>query len=378
MSQYQQRQHSGHDCPPAGDLAPLPHPPGQGDGCEDLPKTTPPTLEPPKKCPDPVPPCKCPPPPGSTSTCLEDLIAAQTAQIAEAEKAKTFKADLEALLAKAKAASQEYTHDKYDRLVKDWVKADGDIAELIRKLICAVPCWRCLIECHICPLINEMHYAEQWLYGTGALPSSAQNLYDLAYWRSRDKDAKERRFLRIKKVLEAWEKPAQTIEKVLADNQKLIDAVGKALGSADASKAVYDVFLRLVPMHLAIAPPSGSALTTKIVKEYTQFCGCDTGTPDNCCGPDVGEWSFRPRLIGPQPYLIDPGAYFDLICCLVEKRYEPAKNALAKAEADLVTVQDQINRYKTLIDERLKTFDKDAKGAIPSNVNCCNYEPEGK
>src|SRR5690349_6675418 len=96
------RQPSGHECPPPSDPAPQPHPPGAGDTCQDLPTTTPPTLEKPEKCPEPAD-CKCPPPPGTTSTCLEDLIAAQTAQIAAADKAKAFKADLEALLAKAKA-----------------------------------------------------------------------------------------------------------------------------------------------------------------------------------------------------------------------------------------------------------------------------------
>lgn len=375
MSQYQ-RQPTGYDTPQP-DPATQPHPPGTGDTCADLPPSTPPTLDPPAKCPDPVPPCKCPTTPGSSPSCLEDLINAQTAQIAAADKAKTFKADLEALLGKAKAASQEYTRSKYEALVKEWVRQDGEIAELIRKLVCAVPCWRCIIECHVCPLLNELHDAEQWLYGDGTLYPQVHNLHDLLYWHSRDKEAKERRYLAIKNVLAVWEKPAQTIEKILADNAKLTVDAGKLLGS-EPSKVVYDVFLRIVPLHLAIAPPSGSAWITKISKEYTQFCGCDTGTPDDCCGPDVGELSLRQRLTGSQPYLIDPNAYFDLICCLVEKRYGPAKDALAKAESDYVTVDNQIKRYKALIDDRLKSFDKDAKAAIPSNVDCCDYEPDGK
>jgi hypothetical protein len=379
MSQYQ-RQQPGHDCPPHQDPAPQPHPPGAGDTCKDLPTSTPPTLEPPAKCP-PSPDCKCPPPPGSSSNCLEDLIAVQTAQATAGAKADAFQKELTALLGKAKAASQDYTRAKYDALVKEWVRQDGEIAELIRKLVCAVPCWRCVIECHICPILNELHYAEQWLYGTGALYSDVHNLYDLQYWYSRDKDAKDRRYQRIKKVLEAWEKPAQTIEKILADDNTLIGTASKALGSStEASKAVYDVFLKLVPMHLAIAPPSGSQWTTKIDKEYTTFCDCDKGTPDDCCGPDVGEWSLRQRLIGPQPYLIDPNDYFELICCLVEKRYAPAKDALAKAEADLLTVDNRIKGFKTLLDEGLKpqAFEKNAKGAIPTVIDCCDYEPDSK
>lgn len=365
------RSSTGHPCPPDKDPAPQPHPPG--DTCDELPKTTPPDLKKPAECP-PDPCCKCPPP-STTSNCLEELIATQTARITAGDKAKAFKTDLETLQGKVKTANQEYTREKYETLVKEWKKQDGDIAELIRKLVCAVPCWRCIIECHVCPLLNELHYAEQWLYGDGTLYSEVHNLYDLRYWHERDRDAKQRRFERIKSVLATWENPVQTIEKALAANATLIVDAGKALGS-DAGKVVYDVFLRLVPMHLAIAPPSGSPWTTAIDKEYTQFCACDEGTPDDCCGPDVGEWSLRQRLIGPQPYLIDPNYYLKVICCLVDKRYRPANDALTEAEAAFQSVDERIKGYKkTIEDDYPKSFDQDAKGAIPSVVDCCDYEP---
>jgi hypothetical protein len=359
------------DCPPNVDPAPQPKPPGDGKACGDPPKTEPPELKEPEKCKEP--PCCCPPGPGSDSNCLQDLIAQQASDIAAADKAKAFKADLEGLLAKADAAKQEYTQDKYQKLLKQWVEQDAEIAELIRKLVCAVPCWRCIVECHVCPLLNELHYAEVWLYDKGQWCSQAYSLYDLLYWHDRDRAAKERRFLRIKAVLAAWEKPAQTIEKALADDAKLIADIGKSLGT-EASKAVYDLFFKLVPLHLAIAPPAGPGQTTKIDKKFTQFCDCDTGTPDDCCGPDVGEWSLRQRLIGPQPYLINPNDYFTVICCLVKHRYGPAKDALGQAEAAWVTVDNKIKRYKAQIENGLKSFDKDAKAAIPAVVDCCTYE----
>jgi len=153
----------------------------------------------------------------------------------------------------------------------------------------------------------------------------------------------------------------------------LMESVGKLVGT-EPSKAVYDVFLRLVPLHLAVAPPKGSKWTTAIDKKYTEFCECDKVTPEDghdCCGPSVGAQTLRQRLIGPQPYLVEPQDYFNkVICCLVEKHYLPAKDALAKAEADLLTVENQIKRYKAQIENGLKSFEKDAKAAIPTSVKC--------
>ena len=35
-----------------------------------------------------------------------------------------------------------------------WLKQDAN-RRLIRKLVCAVPCWGCVIECHVCPLLKD-------------------------------------------------------------------------------------------------------------------------------------------------------------------------------------------------------------------------------
>ena len=361
------------ECGSSNDPADQPKPPGNKD-CDKIPSTTPPSLQEPKPCP-PDPDCKCPQGPKSTTNCLEELIAKQAATQAAGDKAKGFKSDLEKFLEKARAAGQDYTKDKFDKLVKQWAEQDAAIAELIRKLVCAVPCWRCILECYVCPLIDNLRMTEESLYGDGTLYTEVHNLYDLLYWHTRDKEIKERRLGRIQKVLTAWEKPAQTISAILNEDQALIDAAGKTLTS-DAGKVIYDVFLRLVPKHLAIAPSSGSAWKTKIGKEYTEFCACDKGKPDDCCGPDVGEWSLRQRLIGPQPYLVDPNDYLAIICCLIEHRYGPAQEALAKAEADLASVESRIQRYKDQIEKGLQSLEKDAKGVIPTVIDCCNYVPD--
>jgi hypothetical protein len=374
MNSYNRPQ-SSSDCPPKTEHpADQPRKPGSGEPCAALPTTTPPTLPPPARCPPPDSDCWCPTTPSPPPSCLEDLISKQASDIAAAEKAKLFKTDLEALLAKAKAATQEYTRDKYDALVKLWLQRDADLAELIRKLVCAVPCWRCIIDCYVCPMLNELHYAEVWLYGDGTQPSDVHNLYDLQAWHARDRDAKDRRLQRIRGVLGAWEKPAQSIEKILTDNKAAIEAANKSLGT-EAGKVVYDVFLRLVPMHLAIAPPVTAERTTRIDREYTEFCGCDSGEPDDCCGPDVGTRSLRQRLIGPQPYLVDPNEYYKIICCLVEKRFAPAKEALAASEAAGAAIDAQIKTNKALLENWTTSFDKTARAAIPSVIDCCDYRP---
>jgi hypothetical protein len=339
-------------------------PPSEETTCPTMPPNNPPdAYEPPecKKTPD----CNCPDPPGATEHCLETLIEKQTGQVTVAEKAKAFKAELEALLTKAKAASQEYTAEKYAKLVKQWEEQDAQIAALIHTLVCKYPCWRCIIECYVCPLLDDMRKAEQYLLGDGNLCREMHSIYDLRYWHERNKEARDRVFQRIKSVLAVWEKPAQTIEKILADNAKLI-----ADGQTITPATVYDVFLKLVPMHLAIAPPT-TVKKTKIAKKFTFFCECDQGCPENCCGPDVGESKLRDRLIGPQPYLIKPENYFKIICCLVEHLYLPAKDLLAEATAALEKVENEIKRYKAQLENGFKDFEKRAKARIPNPVECC-------
>ena len=310
----------------------------------------------------------------SSTSCLEEAIAKQAATIAAAQKATKLKEDLQTLLDVAKKASLAYTRDKYVELLKDWKRQDLEIAELVRKLVCAVPCWRCILDCYVCPLLNELYYAEKSLYDDGRLYGHLHDLNDKQYWYTRDVSAKKRRFDRISAVLQAWSDPAKTISDALNNNRKLTDEASKAIG-AEPGKAIFDVFLRLIPVHLAIAPPAESPEnTTHIDEAYTKFCDCQKGCPDTACGPDVGERAFRHRLIKPQPYLIDPSSYFNLICCLVEHRYLPARDALSESETKLAAVTEQIKVYEGRISgDWDKVFEAAAKAAIPSVINCCDY-----
>ena len=377
MNEYKKQTDPGHEHHPAK----APHPSNE---CEKLSTDPPnaPSYQPPE-CDKPK--CTCPDGPSSSSNCITDMITSQDADITAGEKAVAFKKELQTILAKANVAKQDYTRDKYTNLCMRWADEDGQIAELIRKLECTVTCWDCVIECYICPRLNELRDAQNWLDGDGQLPTEAHNLYDIQYWRLRDKERKERSLNQIKNALAAWTEkpPAQTIDKILTDNAKLIGEVSKSLGT-EPGKAIYDIFFRLVPLHRAIAPLSGLNWKTKdadwdthIDEQYTDLCAnkCDMGTPDPCCGVDLSDTNMSQRLIGLQPYLIDPNEYFSLICCIVENRYEPAKKLWAMAEAELAKVTNQITNLKAQIDTGLKSFDKDTRAAIPSVIDCDDCKP---
>jgi len=372
-----------HDC------APQPHPPG--DQCKPLPKTTPPKLKKHPKCPSDEDlarrPWGCPAAPTVGPNCLETLIATQTAAINAADQTKKFRDDLTTLLGKAKSAAQEYTRERYDKLVQEWVRQDALIVELIRKLVCAVPCWRAVVDCHVCELLNRLHAYDLELNGDekpqhcegdgqaqeGGPSKEVPNSYELRHWFERDLATKIRTLKRIEAVLAAWEKPATTIEKALEANKALLQELSTAVGS-DPARAIYDVFFKLVPLHLAIAPPSNSSTKTKIGRAYVDLCRCDEGIPDHYCGPDVGKRSFAKQVIGPQPYLIDPNDYFKVVCCLATERYRDASQAVAEAAAALQKINDRIAFLEKEIEERVKSFEKDAKAAIPTIIHCDDYK----
>src|SRR5262249_44300709 len=157
----------------------------------------------------------------------------------------------------------------------------------------------------------------------------------------------------ITKVMDAWASPATMIDSVLNANGTLLATCNQNLGTTPGS-IVFDVFLKLVPMHLAIAPPAADPQTTTgIDKTYTVFCCCDIGKHDDCCGPDTGVLSLRQRILGPQPYLVKPGDLFSIICCLVEKRYHPAKDAATDAAALRDAINDEITRRQSQLDAGL-------------------------
>ena len=105
-------------------------------------------------------------------------------------------------------------------------------SELIRKVICAVPCWECLLECRLCPQLVEIRTLEDRLNGTGDLTDdrsircSTCSSGTSATWRNM-----QARVDRIKGVLAAWEKPSDTLGDVLEKNGKLIEDTQKIIAT---------------------------------------------------------------------------------------------------------------------------------------------------
>jgi hypothetical protein len=319
--------------------------------------------------------CECPGKPPSGANCFDDLIAKETKTAAMADRAKAFKADLEALQQKTKAALQDYTDDKYKELLSRWTKLDADIVEFIKKLVCAIPCWWCVVECEICPLLYAVRDLERKLYGTGTHYAKVDSLLDLQYWWSRERDVRLATLNRVKNVMTAWEKPAATIDKVLTDNANFIQNSGNILASNTAT-LLYELFFKVVPLHLAIAPPA-SVRTTGIESKYVELCPCDdAGPPDDCCGPNVGVLSLRERLVGPQPFLIAPSKYVDLVCCLANTRYHPAKEAWADADSEVSKITDVIARITADIGAKTTSLPQDAKARLSKPIDCQQYKPK--
>ena len=196
------------------------------------------------------------------------------------------------------------------------------------------------------------------------------NLYDLLYWHTRDKAVKEAPLQSHQERARRLGKTGAEIEKNLTDNAKLIADADNAIIGTEPSKVVFDVFLKAradAPGDRATGRPRRMENVDR--QEIHGVLQVRHGLPDDCCGPDVGEWSIRQRLVGPQPYLIDPNQYLPLICCLVEKRYGPAQKALTSGRRGRgVRKSRRIKRDKDARRQRLQEFRQRREGRHSDSV----------
>ena len=379
----------------------------QANPCKELPKP-PGAPEIPKRDPC-TPHCECPADPsGPPTSCFDSVIRDQNSIVKKAERAKVLVEELTAIQAKMTSAQADYTQDRYDDLKKLWTKQDEALAELIRKVVCAVCCWECLLECRLCNQLTNIRALEERLKGPGdlvkgmGLPEKANSLYDLKFWHERNVANLQARVDRIKGVLAAWEKPSAKLGDELDKNGKLIEDTQKIIAT-DPLKAVFDVFMTLLPRHWAIRPsdpkskidekyieicecpegPSQEKPKEEAPKEdkpkaeepATQACSCDEGIPDDCCGPDAGILNMRQRLIGPLPYLVDPKKFPEIVCCLTKSRLTPASDLLAGAEAELAAVTTEIEQAKKTLEESTTSAIETAfRAGLPTPFDCKPYQ----
>lgn len=344
-------------------------PPDGKKKCDDLPKPPKvPELPERKPCPQP---CICPTPPGGPpNDCLEKLIRSQAKVVTQAERAKAFVEELTAFQAKVVSAQVDYTQARYKELKKLWEDQDKLIVDLTEKVKCSVPCWQCLLECRLCPLLEEIRVLEDRLNGTEGLTDKVYSLIDLQFWHQRNVAQLQARVDRINGVLAAWEKLSATLGDTLEKNGKLITDLPAVL-AAEPAKAIYDIFMTLVPRHLAIRPYGAKS---GIKDEFIKVCTCDDGAPDICCGINVGVRNLRDRLVGTLPYIVDPADFPDMVCCLITKRLAPASDQLAAAQAELTATTNEIEQTKKLIEDRTAAIEAAFKAELGNPIDCSLYK----
>ena len=326
-----------------------------------------PTLPPLPDCPST---CDCQSAPPAVTSCFDKLIATQADLLSKADTAKAFKAELEALLKTATGAKLAYTQDLYKGFVDHWTQLDKDIVAVIDVVTCNIKCWWCLIECEVCTLVNQIKTLETELNGDGTLMRDVHSLFDIKYWHDRNVAAKQEQFDRFKAVVTAWSIPATSIKASLDANDKALQTL--RLPATDRVDALLALFLKVIPTHFAIAPRGAASLIDKM---YLGICPCDTGGPDDCCGPDAGVLSVLARFAGePLAYIVDPGAYMDIICCLVKIRYVPAHDELAKAKADQAASASEIAAKQADLALRKANILTSAASNIARPVDCTLYK----
>lgn len=339
--------------------------------CKPLVTPDPPKLPDPEECPQP---CCCPPPPGGDGfACLTDLIRDQSNLAEQAATAKAFADALRALQDKAIEARAQYTRTKFEALKKTWTDQDSQIAALAHQVGCTVKCWRCLLECRLCELLYDIRSLERQLHGTGVFHDKVDTLQELAQWHERNLAERQAVFDRIKAILSAWEDTVKNLEDALERNKALIEAI-KSMISSEPAAAIYALFVKLIPTHVAIQPRDKDGKpTTTIDPMYIDLCDCDEDEVDDCCGPNTGLLSVRHRLIPPLPYLVDPDKFFEVLCCLIKERYLKANAALAKAGADYEVAKQDVERVTALIKAKTGSLEADFKAELSGRIDCDKY-----
>lgn len=282
-------------------------------------------------------------------TINDSVLDGFSSELAKAAVLKTYQAELDGLLQKARGTAQAYDQQKHDELLMRWTEQDDKIADLINRL-CAVGTWTDDFAEKVGPVYLGLKALQKELDDWPiSMPDAAKcsrlNCALHQAWR----DARQREYAEQKKVLPVWAQLVASLEKTLDDNDKLIVEAYKTASAANPvqQKALpADLFTRLVPQHLAIAPAARN------VKPLSQY---DAALADIESAIDAA--------LAPQPALIAPADYGNRWNEKVSE-VKPALDALAEAEGALKKVADGVERRGRQLDEGIKSAPVDAKRAL--------------
>jgi len=375
---YPSPEDGGTPCPPPEDGdAPYPRPDKTPPGPPA--KTPPQAGKSPCKPGDATPPTKpagtCGTPGGGTDpNCIELEIQRLSGIIAAADKVKANKSELEQLLPKATKASQDYSETVYDALLVRWKALDKALAtDLLPKLDCTIKNWRWLLECRVCPLLANIKALDDKLMGTcePGTPQACEGLYDKKNRLTQKLTRLTRKADWLKDTLATWEKPADTLKALLDANEALKNKVSDNIGKPDARAYVWDVWTKLLPLHLIMGPRDANGrVVSEIESKLRYCCANDKRDPKDPKAPTVLE-----RLLRPQPHLVVPSQYFDGVLCPLIEEYTAARTAASDQSSELEKASAEIKRTEDKIAESKKNFEANAKTELlkkqPENASTC-------
>jgi len=256
---------------------------------------------------------------------------------------------------------------KFPDLRKKWCARQVDVERLCAHIRCEFPLkeekWRRLIEKCICKPMHDLCCLGQQI---------ARRNYCCAGPFERKRNEAQWAFNKAQAHL-AWTKTlAKSLDDQLAVNLDLVNQINAV--TPDQRPVVLYLFYQLRRSHVHMAPFDASPECKEVCAEFDpdKLC-CEVfkhPCPDEDCNcTPKGEWphhdcSHAPKLDA--PWLMSPDKYRNALDCAWDE-YHKAKEALAKAEAELKKHPDDL---KSLQDK----YDAETKGLKDCITNCLKRE----
>ena len=259
-------------------------------------------------------------------------------------------AELGKLEANLRAAGDQYDAARYAELVQRWREQDRQIAELLTL-------WRARPGAlkgigQVRELYDDIAALEKQM-ADDPLPADdgKGSLFTRRAQQQLKRDVSYRQCERAREQLSAWDKLAQTLDKTLGDNAKGIADAEKLIAQLDVPTLAYDLYFKLVPVHLHIKPDDEEA-EVELDPDEARLLEVD------------GKLVYA--LPKPLPSLIKPALYGARYMQEVEK-LAAATSKLADATGALAAIDAASERTRSQIVDQRNNLDKAAR-AILSNL----------